>query len=178
MTHAVHAASITLLKRLAKSFFLMRMERRECVDMKKRFLIASLASLIIGAQSLPGLAMALAAEKAPPVQSPLKDEMQTLNAVFQRVVTAVSLGDGEAVSRALHSMHGKEERTAEALHSGAVRPPKNADKLDEFQRLDRKFHRELDLLASAARTNDRQKMLTLTKRLLDGCVECHSAFRR
>ncbi|MBI5827409.1 MAG: cytochrome c [Deltaproteobacteria bacterium] len=144
----------------------------------KRFLIASLASLIIGVPALAGLGRAEAAEKDMPVQSPLKDEMQTLNAVFQKVVTAVSLGDGEAVTRALEAMHGKEERTAEALHSGAVRPPKNADKLDEFERLDRKFHKELDLLASAARKNDRQKMLTLTKRLLDGCVECHSAFRR
>lgn len=144
----------------------------------KRFLIASLASLIIGAQALAGLARAEAAEKALPAQNPLKDEMQTLNAVFQKVVTAVSLGDGEAVAGALHSMHGKEERTAEALHSGAARPPKNADKIEEFERLDREFHMELDRLASAARKNDRQKMLELTKRLLDGCVGCHSAFRR
>ncbi|MBI5588429.1 MAG: cytochrome c [Deltaproteobacteria bacterium] len=144
----------------------------------KRFLIASLASLIIGAQAPAGLGRTEAAEKDTPVRSPLRDEMHTLNAVFQKVVTAVSLGDGEAVAGALHSMHGKEERTAEALHSGAVRPPKNADKLEEFERLDRKFHRELGLLASAARGNDRQRMLTLTKRLLDGCVECHSAFRR
>lgn len=144
----------------------------------KRFLLASLASLIIGAPALAGFAGAEAAEKAPPAQSPLKDEMQTLNAVFQQVVTAVSLGDGEAVTRALHAMHGKEEKTAEALHSGAARPPKNADRLDEFERLDGKFHGNLDLLASAARKNDRQKMLALTKRLLDACVECHSAFRR
>lgn len=177
MTHAVGAVYSALLKQACKTLFLIRVERAEGIEMK-RFLIASLASLIIGAQALSGLAIAEAAEKTPPAQNPLRDEMQTLNAVFQKVVTAVSLGDGAAVAGALEAMHGKEERTAEALHSGAVRPPKNADKLEEFERLDKKFHKNLDLLASAAHRNDRKGMLAMTKRLLDACVGCHSAFRR
>ena len=143
----------------------------------RRILTAALASLIIGLPPLAGLARSEASEKAQPAQNPLKDEMQTLNAAFQKIVTAVSLGEGAAVHKALQAMHGKEEKTAGALRSGAIMPPKNADKLEEFERQDGKFHKNLELLASAARKNDRQKMLSLTKLLLDGCVNCHSAFR-
>ena len=109
--------------------------------------------------------------------NPLIDEMQTLDGVFREVVSAVSVGNGVRVYNALHSLHGTMERTHEGVRHGTVKLAKNADKLETFMNMDREFHGELDKLAAAAKKTDQQAMLTLTKRLLDGCVKCHGMFR-
>lgn len=108
----------------------------------------------------------------------LIEEMQILDHAFQQVVSAVSLGDGAKVSEALESMHGTMEKTHEAVHEGAVRIPKNAHRQKEFVKMDKEFHRNLERLAEAGKKNDQAKMLSLTKKLLDGCVNCHRDFRK
>jgi cytochrome c556 len=50
--------------------------------------------------------------------------------------------------------------------------------MKEFVKLDVKFHEKLEALAQAGERNDQEKMLSLTKQLLDRCVECHRTFRR
>jgi len=109
--------------------------------------------------------------------NPLIEEMRILDNVFREVVSAVALGDGERVYDALHSMHGTMEKTHEGVHHGTVKLVKNADKLETFVTMDKEFHGELDKLAAAAKKNDQQAMLTLSKGLLDGCVKCHGMFR-
>ncbi|MDH4163888.1 MAG: hypothetical protein OEW15_14550 [Nitrospirota bacterium] len=109
--------------------------------------------------------------------NPLIEEMQILDGVFRDVVSAVSLGDGQRVYHALHSMHGTMEKTHEGVHHGTVKLTKNADKLETFVKMDKEFHGELENLAAAAKKNDQQKMLTITKGLLDGCVRCHGMFK-
>lgn len=110
--------------------------------------------------------------------NPLVEEMRRLDGVFKEIVSGVALGDGEKVHRAIEGMHGTMEKTQEALHAGEVKPPKNAGKLEEFERMDREFHGDLEKLASAASANDGKEMLSLTKKLFDGCVGCHAAFRK
>lgn len=109
--------------------------------------------------------------------NPLIEEMNILDGVFREVVSAVSLGDGQRVYKALHSMHGTMEKTHEGVHQGTVKLTKNADKLETFVKMDKDFHEELEKLASAAKKNDQQAMLSLSKGLLDGCVKCHGMFR-
>jgi len=109
--------------------------------------------------------------------NPLIEEMQLLDSVFREVVSAVSLGDGERVYRAIHSMHGTMEKTHEGVRHGTVKLTRNADKLETFVKMDKEFHEKLDKLAAAAKKSDQQVMLTLSKRLLDGCVKCHGMFR-
>ena len=110
--------------------------------------------------------------------NPLVDEMMILDSVFKEIVSGVALGDGPRVFRAVESLHGTMAETQHALRSGFVRPPKNPEKLQEFETLDRQFHGQLDTLAQAAIMNDQRKMADITKKLLDGCVKCHEMFRR
>lgn len=109
--------------------------------------------------------------------SALVEEMRALDSVFREVVSAVAIGDGHRVHQALEGMHGKMEKTQEALHAGHVKLRKNADKMAEFEKMDKEFHANLEKLAKAAHKGDRQNMTALTKKLLDGCVSCHNQFR-
>jgi cytochrome c556 len=116
--------------------------------------------------------------QTPEDKNPLMEEMVILDGVFREVVSAVSLGDGARVRKALESMHGTMEKTHEGLHSGSVKIPRNSDRLSDFVRMDKEFHGNLEALAQAAHANDQQAMLAMTKKLLDGCVNCHRTFRK
>jgi hypothetical protein len=110
--------------------------------------------------------------------NPLIAEMMTLDTVYRDVVSAVALGDGPRVHRALESMHGTMEKTHEGVHSGTVTIPRNAARIEDFMKMDKKFHEKLDSLARAALRNNQKEMLRTTKLLLDGCVQCHQLFRK
>lgn len=110
--------------------------------------------------------------------NPLVDEMRRLDGAFREIVSGVALGDGEKVHRAIEGMHGAMEKTQEALHAGEVKPPKNAGKLEKFEEMDKEFHGNLERLAATAAKNNGQEMLKLTKKLMDGCVSCHAAYRK
>jgi cytochrome c556 len=149
--------------------------------MKKTFLKAVIISaLFMTASPLAALSADHSHHKAagsPASGGALIEEMKALDAVFREVVSAVALGDGHRVHLALESMHGKMEKTQEALHAGEVKLRKNASKAAEFEKMDKAFHADLEKLAKAAHDNDRQKMTAFTKKLLDGCVACHNQFR-
>lgn len=117
-------------------------------------------------------------KQIPQGENPLMEEMVILDGVFREVVSAVALGDGKRVHTALESMHGTMEKTHEGVHSGLVKIPRNSDRINEFVQRDKEFHSDLETLADAARTNSHEEMLSLTKKLLDGCVHCHQIFRK
>jgi len=110
--------------------------------------------------------------------NPLIEEMLTLDNVFRDIVSAVALADAKKVQKAMEPMHGVMEKTHEGIHAGTVTLPKNAVRMGEFVKRDRKFHEMLEALDRAAGHNHQQEMLRITKQLLDGCVQCHRAFRR
>lgn len=110
-------------------------------------------------------------------ENPLLEEMAILDTVFREVVSAVSLGEGERVRAALEGMHGTMEKTHAGAHEGTVVLRRNAGRMAEFVALDRAFHGKLEELAEAGGTNDWERMLTLTRELLNRCVECHRTFR-
>ncbi len=113
-----------------------------------------------------------------PAANPLIEEMITLDRVFRDVVSDVVLGDGTAVRKALESMHGAMEKTHEGIHAGSVALPKNKGRMSEFVRMDKQFHEKLEALANAGRRNDQKEMLSLTRQLLDRCVQCCRIFRK
>jgi hypothetical protein len=110
--------------------------------------------------------------------NPLIEEMVTLDGVFRDVVSAVVLGQGAQVHKALESMHGTMEKTHEGVHAGTVTLPKNSERMTEFVKMDKQFHEKLEALAHAGQHNDQEEMLSLTKQLLDRCVQCHQLFRK
>ena len=110
--------------------------------------------------------------------NPLVEEMIILDNAFREVVSAVAMGDGERVYKALHAMHGTMEKTHAGVREGKVKIPKNADRETEFVQMDIEFHEDIEGLAEAGKRKDQQKMLALTKKLLDGCVNCHREFTK
>jgi cytochrome c556 len=138
---------------------------------------AAISALFFSAAPFMASAADHSEHKAASSTGALIEEMKALDAVFREVVSAVALGDGHRVHLALESMHGKMEKTQEALHAGEVKLRKNASKAALFERMDKNFHADLESLAKAAQMNNRQKMTAFTKKLLDGCVACHSQFR-
>ena len=110
--------------------------------------------------------------------NPLLEEMTTLDKVFRDVVSAVALRDNEKVQKALEPMHGTMEKSHEGVHAGSVIIPKNAQRVEDFEKMDRQFHEKLESLAGAARRNNQREVLRITKQLLDGCVRCHETFRK
>lgn len=108
----------------------------------------------------------------------LIEEMLLLDTAFREIVSAVAVSDGGRVLKALEPMHGAMEKTHEGVHHGAVHIPKNADRVREFVNMDKLFHKDLESLATAAKKNDGKAMLTLSKKLMDGCVSCHQQFRK
>jgi len=110
-------------------------------------------------------------------ENPLIDEMIKLDHVFREVVSGVAMGDAQRVHKVLETMHGTMEKTHDGVHSGEVIIKKNAHRLDEFVSMDKDFHEKLETLAEAAHKGDQGRMLSITKILLDGCVQCHSSFR-
>ena len=103
--------------------------------------------------------------------------MMTLDRAFRDIVSAVSLGDTDAVHKALEPMHGTMEKTHEGIHAGTVTVRKNADHLTEFKSMDLAFHAKLEALDRAAHHKNQKEMLRITKQLLDDCVQCHTKFR-
>lgn len=112
------------------------------------------------------------------ISNPLIEEMRSLDNSFREIVSAVTTAEGERIVRAIESLHGLREKTHQAIKSGIIRLPRNQHRLKEFLKLDMKFHTELDLLLKAARKNNQRRMLIMTKKLLDGCVNCHRVFKR
>ncbi len=113
-----------------------------------------------------------------PGANPLIEEMTTLDRIFRDVVSAVVLGNGAVVHKALGLMHGAMEKTHEGIHTGFVTLPKNNERMTEFVRMDKQFHEKLEALADAGRRSNQKEMLSLTKQLLDRCVQCHRIFRK
>ncbi len=112
-----------------------------------------------------------------PGANPLIEEMTLLDGAYRDIVSAVSLGNAEAVHTALESMHGTMEKTHAGLNAGDVALRKNAKRVVEFKKLDREFHAKLEALDRAARRNNQKEMLRIAKLLLEGCVQCHTKFR-
>ena len=112
------------------------------------------------------------------LEGALLDEMRTLDMVFRDIVSNVAIGNSAGVIETLDHMHGKKEKTEEALHARRLHLPKNPDKVVLFKKLDGEFHADLRMLERAARKDEQAKMVAITQRLLARCAACHETFRQ
>jgi len=117
------------------------------------------------------------AATVPAGANPLIEEMMVRDHAFRDIVSAVSLGDADAVRKALEPMHGTMEKTHAGVREGRVALRKNAGRIKEFKTMDFAFHAKLEALGRAAHHKNQKEMLRITKQLLEGCVQCHSKFR-
>jgi hypothetical protein len=146
---------------------------------KKATCFCSFVLIMLSVISVPLFrADALEHSSSSPGANPLVEEMQLLDKAFQEIVSAVALGDGQRVRKALEPLQGVMEKTHEGVQSGTVNIPRKPHRVKEFIKLDKKFHTGLEALEHAAQKNNQQKMLSLTKKLLDECVNCHRTFRK
>ncbi|MBI5236335.1 MAG: cytochrome c [Deltaproteobacteria bacterium] len=113
-------------------------------------------------------------------ENPLIEEMRLLDGVYAEIVNAVALNNPVAALEAIERLEssGLMEKTVAGVSSGAIKTPKNSDKLSDFTRFDKEFHANLALLAKAAAAKDQPRLLSFTKKLLDGCVKCHRTYRK
>ncbi|MDH4101094.1 MAG: hypothetical protein OEV28_11050 [Nitrospirota bacterium] len=124
-----------------------------------------------------------AASKAQPKASkdktpnPVKDEMVALNEAFKNLLDAILLNEPEKVELPFHNVHRYKEKTMAAAKKGEIKLPKNNDKFAEFEKLDEKFHHDLEGILAAADKKDMKALTAKTHKLFDACVECHSKFR-
>ena len=109
--------------------------------------------------------------------NPVQEEMRLLTAALEGAVRAIGAGDVRSIEHDLHRVHAAKETTEAAIHAGKYRPPKNADRMDEFHERDEAFHRELSLLVEASRQNDVARASEQLGAVLRGCPGCHGAFR-
>lgn len=110
--------------------------------------------------------------------SALVKKMLILDNAFREVVSAVAVGNGERVDKALQTMQEIMEKVQEGVHEGKLRIPKNAHREILFLQMDMELHEDIEELAEAGKNKDREKMLALTKKLLEGCLNCHREFRK
>ncbi|HBG46644.1 MAG TPA: hypothetical protein DDW94_06585 [Deltaproteobacteria bacterium] len=145
-----------------------------CVVKRDTWILALVAALILSAATI-----ANSAEhdhgRAGHGESALIEEMRALDAAFREIVSGVAVNDRHRVLSAIELLHGTMEKTQEAMLHGAVKLKRNPSGIKEFERLDVAFHNDLASLARSAREG--QKMNAITKKLLDGCVNCHTSFK-
>lgn len=113
----------------------------------------------------------------PPAENAVQNEMRLLHAAMLESVTAIANDDLGAIPPALHRVHEARAATEAALESGRYRPPRDADHVEDFVRLDEAFHAELERLVLAARANDSERTAQQLGAVLSRCSGCHSRFR-
>ena len=116
--------------------------------------------------------------EAAPAENAVKHEMRLLDKAYKNLIDAILLDTPETIEAPFHEVHRAKMATEKALHAGKVVLPKNGDQLGEFVELDEAFHGKLKRLLGAARKKDRKGIKESAHEILDGCVRCHTKFRK
>lgn len=141
--------------------------------MRKNFLFAVVFAVMVGF--------------APPVwpqphgsetENPIKAEMRLLDLAFKNLIDAILLNDPSGIEGPFHEVHHAKLKTEKALEGGGITLPKNADKIKSFKEMDEKFHQTLEGILKAAGKKDMEAVRKKTHEALEGCVQCHSMFRK
>lgn len=106
-------------------------------------------------------------------------EMAALDSAFKTAIDAVVLNEPEKIASAFGEVQKVREDVEGAVKKGVkITLPKNQKRFREFVRMDDKFHRDLEILLSAAKKKRMWAVQRQTHRLLDACVRCHTIFRK
>jgi hypothetical protein len=138
-------------------------------------LITSLGLLFMGAT--PPKAKKAEPEKAAKAPNPVQVEMQLLQAAMVEGVVAIGKGDVRHLPPLFHKVHLAADKTQSEANKGTYKPPKNADKIAHFKKLDREFHLEMIKLVKAAKKNNVDEVAHAYADLVVRCQGCHRTFR-
>ncbi|MBE9536422.1 MAG: cytochrome c [Proteobacteria bacterium] len=130
---------------------------------------------MIGLLSASG--QVLAAEGSQPGDNAVQVEMRLLDKAFKNAVDGLLLNMPEIIEGPFHKVHKAKMNTEKAIKKGAIKLPKNSDKLNEFVELDEAFHEKLVGLLKASRKKDMNAVKNSIHEIMDGCVQCHNKFK-
>lgn len=99
-----------------------------------------------------------------------KANMREHLAAIERIVGAVARDDMPGVEKAAAAIGLSESMGRMCEHLGAAAPG--------FTPMALQFHRTADGIGAAARSGDRQAVLTALDTTLQACVGCHAAYRQ
>ncbi len=112
-------------------------------------------------------------------RNPLKEEMAGLDLAFKEIIDAVVLGDLSLIPPGVEKAREARGKRDEVIRAGyPLRLPKNPNREDEFNFIDRKFQADLVELARAAETGQKRAIRNHVHKLLDACLGCHERFRK
>jgi len=123
------------------------------------------------------LAFALACHSKPAPQNAVQNEMLLLEDAMRDSVTAIARDNLASIPQSLHRVHEAREATEHALETGTYVLHRNASRREDFEKMDRAFHAELEKLEETANTNDSAKTATQLGAVLTQCNGCHADFR-
>lgn len=116
-------------------------------------------------------------DKLPHGVNPVQNEMRLLSATMQNVLSMIANDNLEAIPPEIKKIHPARQLTQKAIKNGDYAPPKNADKLKKFKKLDRGFHKNLKSMVKAAKDGDLEATSKQYGKLVNGCTGCHAKFR-
>lgn len=112
------------------------------------------------------------------VENPLKEEMRLLDVAFKNLIDSILTNDPKGIEGPFHEVHHAKLKTEKALESGGITLPRNHDKMKAFKEMDGRFHETLEGILKAAVAKDMEEVRKKTHEALDGCVQCHTMFRK
>jgi cytochrome c556 len=118
-----------------------------------------------------------AAKKTEAQPNPVQVEMQLLQVAMTEAVQAIGKGDVRHLPPLFHRVHLAADKTQTEANKGTYKPPKNADKIAHFKKLDREFHLEMIKLVKAAKKNNVDEVAHAFADLVVRCQSCHRTFR-
>jgi hypothetical protein len=122
-------------------------------------------------------ALILVAASPPEAPNPVQREMRLLESAMQASVSAIAAGDVRHLPKLLHAVHTAAGDTKTALKTGAYKPPRGAEQVDLFIKLDDEFHAEMIKMVKAARKNKVEETAAHFGALMTRCHGCHAVFR-
>jgi len=144
--------------------------RRACVVLAVSLVLTATAS---------GLSSAEESEKfpsnlTPRLQQLLQQEMQSIHAASQQILTSMTEGDDARIAELAQQIHDsfilRQSMTEEDKADFMRTVPQ------EFVTMDRAFHATAAELAEAARANDRKHQHAAFARMIESCTGCHARF--
>ncbi len=117
-------------------------------------------------------------EKQEPENLLLK-EMAAIDRAFKATIDGLVLNQPDKIAPAYDEVQKIREQMEQAVKEGRkITLPKNQSMYAAFLKIDRRFHRDVEILLDAAKGNRRKLVYRQTYRLLNMCIRCHAVFRK
>lgn len=107
----------------------------------------------------------------------VQHEMLLLDEAMRTTLTLIANDQLDDIPPQIHQVHSARQITVEAIEAGEYKPPKNGDRMEDFEALDDAFHDDLKALLKASKEDDLRAATDAYGELVQGCTSCHTEFR-